>query len=1334
MRRLRSFASGWVFKGVVAIVCALAYVLASCNLANEEEHAFLEVTYDSTWANYDTVIIAWKDTALGAEGTFFRGTPAALKANNKLPADGYKGQKLIITIRGIKDGAIAFEEERRFDGHDPDGVIKTVTKPFDVTVKPDTAKPVVIDTAKPVVIDTAKPVVIDTTKPVVIDTAKPIPKDTVKPGKPSISILAIPDSISIGDSIAFTARVVVEPGILSSYAWDFEGDGVVDDSGNLTTSSATVTGGHLYGLPGHYPASLLVRTKADSTNNTVVTVHVVQDEPIASAGRDTTVYLESQVHLHGTAKDALGRIYKTEWKLGPGGFVAGSGATSFQAPAAEVDIVCIFRVTDDDGLSDLDTVLVHVISKSESNLTSILASQGVLTPQFNPAVLAYTDTVPYASASVTLTATGEGTLRINGTAAVSGEPSGPLDLPVGKTAVNLTVRRDGSAEKIYRVELVRLAISSSANLASLAISAGALDTAFTPQDTSYLVKVGNGTDSTTVTATISGPYTSLKLNGADLASGTASAGVKLAVGENLLRLEVLAQSGNKKTYLVRVVRAPNANANLSGITCSLGAYAPVFFTATYEYSLEVENEDSIAAVGATTAVATSALTINGLPAASGVAVNLALKSGVNRISIVSTAQNGAKTPYTLQITRAKNGNADLSDIGLSAGNLSPAFSPDLGAYKASVGNEIDSITVKPFNAVSTSTVAVNDNPVASGSASGQIGLISGDNAITIAVTAENGGQRTYTVVVTRGQSSNAVLASLELTGYALAPAFHKDSLSYFVQVGNGIPSVSILAAVANPAATYSASPPSPVALKVGSNTITVAVTAEDKSKRFYMIQVTRSKNGNDTLLSLGSTAGPLTPAFDKSILNYSATVVNTVPSVTFTPSVEVSTSSVAVNGSALASGSTSLPFSLKDGPNPVPIAVTAEDGSVRTYTVTVTRELTADASLTSMTAASFTAGGASAPMYPHTPVVSGTSDYFAAPANVATRVRVKLGATHALSTLLVNGKPVAQGQESQDIPLLTTGPTLVPIIVTAPDGQTKKYYSLKICLSKDAGVVTAGWTYLWRTYDGGDSWVKGTVAPGSFSLDYVHFFDVNVGIGTGYGGSIYKTTDAGQTWIVKATSDSYRMENLQFINATTGFAFGYRDILKTTDAGETWKSVLATSGNIHFGMMLDDKHGIAGAIPGKFYRTSDGGEAWVYGDGPNPGTVEEMDFLTPKFGILAMTWWTSLRTKDGGATFDTIATYTKETRHSAAKILDENTYLLGGEGKTLLKTKDGGKTWVEKLGGGGGYIESFYFKNATTGWAGLTGNFIYRTDDAGETWSPIAIPNGGSFYQFFFFK
>ena len=93
-----------------------------------------------------------------------------------------------------------------------------------------------------------------------------------------------------------------------------------------------------------------------------------------------------------------------------------------------------------------------------------------------------------------------------------------------------------------------------------------------------------------------------------------------------------------------------------------------------------------------------------------------------------------------------------------------------------------------------------------------------------------------------------------------------------------------------------------------------------------------------TLNALTISSGTLSPIFTSGTDTYTASVDNSVSSVTVTPTVDDSHAAIKVNGSLVTSGNASSSIPLTVGANEIDIVVTAQDGTtVETYVVDVTR-------------------------------------------------------------------------------------------------------------------------------------------------------------------------------------------------------------------------------------------------------------------------------------------------------------------------------------------------------------------------------------------------------------
>ncbi|MNU52927.1 Cellulosome-anchoring protein precursor [compost metagenome] len=97
-------------------------------------------------------------------------------------------------------------------------------------------------------------------------------------------------------------------------------------------------------------------------------------------------------------------------------------------------------------------------------------------------------------------------------------------------------------------------------------------------------------------------------------------------------------------------------------------------------------------------------------------------------------------------------------------------------------------------------------------------------------------------------------------------------------------------------------------------------------------------SSNADLKALTLSSGTLTPAFGPGTTSYSVSVANGVTNTSVTALVYDSSSALTVNGAPVASGQASGAIALNVGSNSIAIVVKAQDGTMKTYTVTVKRE------------------------------------------------------------------------------------------------------------------------------------------------------------------------------------------------------------------------------------------------------------------------------------------------------------------------------------------------------------------------------------------------------------
>ena len=217
----------------------------------------------------------------------------------------------------------------------------------------------------------------------------------------------------------------------------------------------------------------------------------------------------------------------------------------------------------------------------------------------------------------------------------------------------------------------------------------------------------------------------------------------------------------------------------------------------------------------------------------------------------------ANVPVTVTILQS-GANANLSNLTISSGTLTPNFAATTTSYAVTVETPTGSVQVTPTTADAQATVTVNGALVDSGTASDDIELKKGEaTAITVEVTsADRMTTRSTIIDVTRPLSNNANLSNLTLSSGTLMPDFAATTTSYEVDVEAPTDSVTVTPTTEHADATVavngtlvtSGSASSEIDLIEGeTTTIAVVVTAEDATTmRTYTIEVLRPRAGDET--------------------------------------------------------------------------------------------------------------------------------------------------------------------------------------------------------------------------------------------------------------------------------------------------------------------------------------------------------------------------------------------------------------------------------------------------------------------------------------------------------
>jgi hypothetical protein len=292
--------------------------------------------------------------------------------------------------------------------------------------------------------------------------------------------------------------------------------------------------------------------------------------------------------------------------------------------------------------------------------------------------------------------------------------------------------------------------------------------------------------------------------------------------------------------------------------------------------------------------------------------------------------------------------SQLSSLTVPPGTLVPTFSGTTNSYTVDVTSDISSVTVTAQTQNSEATVSINGNKATTSQASQSVTLggPGSSTQIPIVVTAPNGTQATYVVTVNRAAlAGNNSLQSLTVSPGILAPAFDANTLNYSVNVGSSVSSLNVTAILqdanasmtVNGQATNSGQARTITLQGPGLSTlVTIVVTAPNLNQKTHTVLVNRAaSSGNNNLSALVVSVGALT--FDPAITSYSVVAPNEPADTTVTATVADSTATLTINGLAAISGVPSASIALIPGLNPpIFIVVTAQNGTPKTYIVTIT--------------------------------------------------------------------------------------------------------------------------------------------------------------------------------------------------------------------------------------------------------------------------------------------------------------------------------------------------------------------------------------------------------------
>lgn len=219
-------------------------------------------------------------------------------------------------------------------------------------------------------------------------------------------------------------------------------------------------------------------------------------------------------------------------------------------------------------------------------------------------------------------------------------------------------------------------------------------------------------------------------------------------------------------------------------------------------------------------------------------------------------------------------------------------------------------------------------------------------------------------------------------------------------------------------------------------------------------------------------------------------------------------------------------------------------------------------------------------------------------------------------------------------------------------------------------------------------------------------------------GDVYGTKDGGATWFRPWTPGlSGNMYDVEMVSEDVVFVCGSNgDLFRTVDAGSSWVSLDPPTTEWLYALeFVDEMTGYCSGFNGTVLRTTDGGDNWEVLETGTTDRLWDVQFTSPDLGFACGWNGTIIRTQDGGNSWATMDTPYDGALFSCTFPSDQVGYACGWS-QTILKTSDGGDTWELQFTNGNQALNFIEFKDEDNGWAAGAWGGYYRTTNGGASW------------------
>jgi photosystem II stability/assembly factor-like uncharacterized protein len=156
-------------------------------------------------------------------------------------------------------------------------------------------------------------------------------------------------------------------------------------------------------------------------------------------------------------------------------------------------------------------------------------------------------------------------------------------------------------------------------------------------------------------------------------------------------------------------------------------------------------------------------------------------------------------------------------------------------------------------------------------------------------------------------------------------------------------------------------------------------------------------------------------------------------------------------------------------------------------------------------------------------------------------------------------------------------------------------------------------------------------SPFGWNLYALHFLNESLGFAGGEKGSLYVTTDSGNTWEYIDSGLDQSIDKLYFINPDTGFLKTYEGtIYRSSDGGNSWEAIDVPEEIYNDFDFVNDSTGFICGKNGKLLKSTDAGISWSQLLFNSPYDINALHFIDENNGFAVGDLHHVYKTTNGG--------------------------------------------------------------------------------------------------------